>query len=232
MTILISRHVSGEGPGYLTEFLERHGIPYRIIKIDSGEQLPDRVDGLLGLVFMGGPMSVNDPLPWIAPALDLIRTAVDRDLPVLGHCLGGQLISKALGGMVRPHLTREIGWFPVTRCENPIASDWAGALGKHFEVFHWHGETFTLPAGSTHILASEACTNQAFVIGKTLALQCHVEMTIGMVQRWASEGAREIAEPGPTIQTEKELLNGLPVRIEQLHNVADLLYGRWIEGLA
>lgn len=232
MTVLISRHVSGEGPGYLAQFLERERIPYRIVKVDAGESLPDRTDALSGLVFMGGPMSVNDPLPWIPQALNLIRESIDRDLPVLGHCLGGQLISKALGGSVRPHHVREIGWFPVSVFQNRVAQEWTHGIGTTFEAFHWHGESFTVPEGSTHILASDACANQAFVIGRTLALQCHVEMTTAMVRRWTSEGARELADSGPTVQTPAQLLDQIEARVERLHSVADRLYSRWLEGLA
>ncbi|MHB1951018.1 MAG: type 1 glutamine amidotransferase [Acidiferrobacteraceae bacterium] len=230
MTVIISRHVPGEGPGYLAEFLERERIPYRIVKIDAGESLPERIDGISGLVFMGGPMSVNDPLPWIPRALDLIRASIDRDLPVLGHCLGGQLISKALGGTVRRQSAREIGWFPVTVSANPVALDWTDPLGASFEAFHWHGETFTVPDGATHILASEACANQAFVIGRSLALQCHVEMTRAMVGRWTREGAHELSDTGRSVQTPAQLLEQLEARIERLHRVADRLYGRWLKG--
>lgn len=232
MTVLISRHVPGEGPGYLTQFLERERIPYRIVRVDAGDALPDRIDALSGLVFMGGPMSVNDPLPWIPHALNLIRQSIDRDLPVLGHCLGGQLISKALGGSVRPHSVREIGWFPVTVCQNPVAQEWTDGIGATFETFHWHGETFTMPEGSTHILASDACVNQAFVIGKTLALQCHIEMTTAMVRRWTIEGAHELSDSGPTVQTPAQLLDQVEARIERLHGVADRIYGRWLEGFS
>lgn len=232
MTIVISRHVPGEGPGYLAQFLDRRQIPYRIVRIDAGETLPERLDGVSGLVFMGGPMSVNDPLPWIPQALNLIRRALDAGTPVLGHCLGGQLISKALGGTVRPNAVREIGWFPVTASEGQAADHWLGALGPRFEVFHWHGETFTIPAGATHILASDACQNQAFVIGNTLALQCHVEMTAGMVRRWMDTGAGEICAGGSSIQNPEQLVGQLEQRIERLHHVADILYSRWLEGLS
>jgi len=232
MTILISRHVVGEGPGYLAKFFDRQQIPYKVIKIDAGDALPDRLDGVSGLVFMGGPMSVNDPLPWIPKALRLIQLAIDSGKPVLGHCLGGQLISKALGGTVRPHSVREIGWFPVTASANTDAKRWLGDLGPQFEVFHWHGETFTIPAGASHILASEACENQAFVVGNTLALQCHVEMTTAMVQRWMETGANEICAGTSSIQDRVGLIDQLEMRVQRLHGVADVLYGRWLEGLS
>src|SRR3989338_10047944 len=98
--IAIFRHISNEGPGYLAEFLDERQIPWELIAIDAGDAVPHSAEAYSGLVFMGGPMSVNDALPWIPPVLALIRDAVAGDVPVLGHCLGGQLISRALGATV------------------------------------------------------------------------------------------------------------------------------------
>jgi GMP synthase-like glutamine amidotransferase len=230
MEVLISRHAAGEGPGYFAEFLDRHAIPYRVIKIDKNETLPASIAEFSGLAFMGGPMSVNDDLPWIPQALDLIRQATAACKPVLGHCLGGQLISKALGGAVGANPVREIGWFEVKA--TPEGGAWLNGLGSEFDVFHWHGETFTIPPGATRILENAACANQGFVIGKTLALQCHVEMTAHMVRAWARIGAKEIARPSATIQSAAQMTAGLDERIQRLHRVADRLYLRWMQNLA
>src|SRR3546814_216122 len=112
------------------------------------------------MVLMGSPMSVNDDLPWIASVLSLIRDAIRLDIPVLGHCLGGQLISKALGAEITVNPVKEIGWGEVTVSNNAQAREWFGNLPR-FQVFHWHGETFSLPAGTTHLLSSSHCRNQA-----------------------------------------------------------------------
>src|SRR5688572_5270135 len=101
MPIKIISHVAHEGPGYLGDFLDRKGVAYQLLCIESGDAVPETLDDTSGLVFMGGPMSVNDPLPWIARETELIQSAVDADVPVLGHCLGGQLMAKALGAKVR-----------------------------------------------------------------------------------------------------------------------------------
>jgi len=231
MEVLISRHAAGEGPGYFAEFLERHSIPYRVIKIDKNEALPASIAEFSGLVFMGGPMSVNDDLPWIPRALDLIREAVAGDKPVLGHCLGGQLISKALGGVVSANPVREIGWFEVKAADTPEARVWLSELGSEFEVFHWHGETFTIPPGAARILQNAACANQGFVSGKTLALQCHVEMTAPMVREWARMGTKTVARPTATIQSAGEMTAGLNERIQRLRDIADRLYTRWLQNL-
>ena len=150
----------------------------------------------------------------------------------MGHCLGGQLISKALGGVITKNPVKEIGWLPVKRVDSPLADQWLDGLPPVFDVFHWHGETFTLPSGATRILASRDCANQAFVIGKTLAFQCHVEMTAEMVRKWAQVGADEIAPVCATVQNAAAMTEELETRVKHLQSVADKFYGRWIEGLS
>lgn len=230
--IVISRHAPGEGPGYLADFLEARGRAFRVVKTDLGETLPVDLRGVEALVFMGGPMSVNDPLPWIADALRLIRAAIAEDVPVLGHCLGGQLISKALGGTVSANQGREIGWFPVSVvAPQVLADDWLPGLGPQFEVFHWHAETFTLPPRAEALLASEGCPRQGFACGKSLALQCHIEMTAAMVRRWMDLGTRELEAGGRFVQRPEQLTEQLEHRIHALHQVADRIYDRWLQGV-
>ena len=231
--ILIFRHFPSEGPGYFAEFLDRHGIPHRTIKVDQGEPVPESIADIPGLVFMGGPMSVNDPLPWIPKLLRLIRQAVAADVPVLGHCLGSQLMSKALGGRVRRHRVKEIGWLPVRKVDSPQTEKWLNGLAPQFEVFHWHGETFSLPPGATHLLRSRYCRNQGFVIGKSLALQCHIEMTPDMVRSWAHAGASEIAcaLPDASVRRRALMLTNLAPRATRLNRIADIFYERWIAGI-
>jgi GMP synthase-like glutamine amidotransferase len=180
---------------------------------------------------MGGPMSVNDNLPWIPEVTRLIRHAIAADVPVLGHCLGGQLISKALGGVITPNPVKEIGWLPITRVDSAIAQDWLDGLPREFEVFHWHGETFSIPPGATRILASRDCANQAFVIGKTLAFQCHIEMTGDMVREWARVGADELAPVCATVQNPQTMTANLEARVAQLQGLAGKFYDRWIQDL-
>ncbi|MDH4286095.1 MAG: type 1 glutamine amidotransferase, partial [Gallionella sp.] len=158
LPIAIFRHAAHEGPGYFTEFLDGQSIPWQLIAIDAGDAVPQTAEAYAGLVFMGGPMSVNDDLPWIPEVEALIRDAVARDIPLLGHCLGGQLISKALGGTVSRNPVKEIGWSEVAVADNDIARGWFGEI-KNFPAFHWHGETFTLPQGATHLLSSAYCVN-------------------------------------------------------------------------
>lgn len=226
--LYIFRHSPIEGPGYLAEFLDHFKIPYVLLRIDAGEAIPQDPDGASGLVFMGGPMSVNDELPWIAAELALIRRAAVLGMPVLGHCLGGQLMSKALGGTVGPNAVKEIGWFPVQQADNVPARDWLHGLPESFEVFHWHGETFTLPTGATPVLRNSQCANQGFVLGNMLALQCHIEMTEAMVHEWVLQGEPELTRPAPSLQDPAQIRQNLPARIVRLQEVAHLIYTRWL----
>jgi GMP synthase-like glutamine amidotransferase len=233
--VAIFRHAPIEGPGYFATYLERHGIPWREIKIDAGEPVPANPREFSGLVFMGGPMSVNDDLSWIAPALRLIRASVDADVRVLGHCLGGQLMAKALGGEVMRSPVKEIGWGRVDVVDTPLAAGWFGDGIRFFNSFHWHGETFSIPLGATRILSSSYCENQAFVLGKHLGLQCHVEITHELIEFWCESGAREIARnraKSPAVQPVEEIMRDLDARLDELHRVADRIYDRWTAALA
>jgi len=229
--LYIFRHIEYEGPGFLGEVLSRLAIPGQLIAIDRNDAIPATVDGSSGLVFMGGPMSVNDPLPWIGQELDLIRQAHARGLPVLGHCLGGQLICKALGGTVSANPVREIGWHPVRKLSNDAAHSWLDGLPASMELFHWHGETFSVPEGAELLLESDFCARQAFAAGNTLALQCHVEMTAPMVREWASLYRRELDDPSPAVQSGMAMTENLEQRITTLQGIAERLYRRWLKPL-
>ncbi len=231
-TVVIFRFLAHEGPGYLGDFLNERHIPWQLVKVDEGEPLPSSILGYSGMVLMGGPMSVNDDLPWIASALSLIRQAVATDIPVLGHCLGGQLISKALGGVVQKNPVKEMGWGEVSVAANPAAREWFGELSG-FETFHWHGEAFSLPEGATCLLSSPYCKNQAFALNMHFGMQCHVEMTEEMVKAWCQAGAEEIAgSSGPAVQSAELMQIDLSSRVATLNRVADRLYSKWISGLA
>ncbi|GAB4357118.1 MAG: GMP synthase [Gammaproteobacteria bacterium] len=230
-SIWIFRHMECEGPGFLGELLDAKGVDYRIIAIDQGSSPPESITGAAALVFMGGPMSVNDPLPWIEAECRLIRQAVNSDLPVLGHCLGGQLICKALGGTVQRNPVREIGWFPVERIPGRASEKWLAGLPRRFEVFHWHGETFSIPTGAERILGNTHCRNQGFALGKTLALQCHIEMTVPMVREWAELYQDELAETSASVQSADAIVENVEQRVENLQVVARRLYNRWLESV-
>lgn len=235
LPVAIFRHAPVEGPGYFAIFLEQHGIPWRLIAIDEGETVPVAVDGFSGLCFMGGPMSVNDPLPWIAPVCALIRDAVAKDVPVIGHCLGGQLMSKALGGEVTRNPVREIGWGMAGGEDSALARHWLGGFaGSPCTVFHWHGETFSIPPGATRLLASRHCANQMFAVGPHLAMQCHVEMTPEMIAAWCAQWGDEVLARAdrPSVQPPELMQREIPERLPEMRRLSEQLYSIWIQGLA
>jgi GMP synthase-like glutamine amidotransferase len=229
--VAIFRHLHTEGPGHFATFLDRHSIPWRLVEVDRGAPVPEQPGEFSGLVFMGGPMSVNDPLPWIGRECALIRAAVAADIPVLGHCLGGQLMAKALGGAVTKNPVKEIGWGEVRVPDSAEARAWFGET-RGFLAFHWHGETFSIPPGARRVLESPHCANQAFALGRHFAMQCHVEMTEEMIRDWCREGAGEIAAAkSPAVQSPEAMQAGMGPKVAALNAVADSLYARWIEGL-
>lgn len=230
--VAIFRHFHTEGPGYFAIALERNRVPWRLVRLDAGEPVPEDPGAFGGIAFMGGPMSANDALPWIDPVLRLIRAAVARDIPVIGHCLGGQLMAKALGGVVTTNRVKEIGWGEVNLSDCLLAQRWFGADLTGFTSFHWHGETFTIPPGAQLVLSSRHCANQAFALGKHFGMQCHVEMTAELIESWCRSGADEIAAAaGPAVQSPAEIERDLDQRLAKLHAVADRIYARWLEGL-
>ena len=230
--IAIFRHSATEGPGYFATYLDARRIPWRLLKIDAGDTVPVDPAACAGLAFMGGPMSVNDVLPWVGDELALVRRAVAAGVPTLGHCLGGQLMAKALGGTVAGNPVKEIGWGQVTVSPGTEARRWFGEM-REFLAFHWHGETFTVPEGATCILESPWCANQAFALGPHLGLQCHVEMTPELIRAWCEEWGNEVrGMAGPSIQTPEQMEQDIEARVRALNAVADRLYDRWVEGLA
>ncbi len=230
--VVVFRHAQCEGAGYLGVFLDQEKIPWHEVRIDLGETIPTEVNPYSGLVFMGGPMSVNDDFPWIPQVTRLIQNAFEKDVPVIGHCLGGQLMSKALGATVTKNSVEEIGWGALHVHENDDAKRWFGST-KNFLGFHWHGETFSLPDGATRLLSSQYCDNQAYAIGKHLAMQCHVEMTGELVRKWYQCWESQIeASLSPAVQTKQEMLENLSDRINQLNQQAHALYAKWAMGLS
>ena len=228
--ILIFRHVAYEGPGYLQDFLLQKNIPFELIRIDENEAVPGDLSKVSGLIFMGGYMSVNDPLPWIGEEIRLIQLALVKDIPVLGHCLGGQLIARAMGATISRNGVTEIGWHQTSKFDNVESRIWMAGLDNDMELFHWHSETFNLPVGAVPILTNRHCKNQGFVVGKTLALQCHIEMDSTLVKCWVQKNVKHLI-PSDSIQSADEILQGLPTRIERLNSIADVLYSHWATGL-
>jgi GMP synthase-like glutamine amidotransferase len=235
--VAVFQHCHNVQPGHFASFLDERAIPWQLIAIDRGDVLPHDIEAFSGLCFMGGPMSVNDDLPWIAPELALIRQAIAADMPVIGHCLGGQLMSLALGGEVTRNPVKEIGWGRVQATDASEADAWLGNTTS-FDAYQWHGETFSLPKGAVRILGGEYCSNQAYVLGPHggihLGMQFHIEMTEALICDWNKDWADEcdITKPLPlSVQTTERQLCDTPQALPIMRNVADRLYDKWIQGL-
>lgn len=230
--VVILRFFPIEGPGYFATFLDRHHIHWRLICLDKGADLPQNPEEYSGLVLMGGPMSVHDDLPWIKPVLSLIRQTIAADIPVLGHCLGGQLLSTAIGGSVTSNPVKEIGWGQVRIEDTSTARDWFGSDLTEFDAFHWHGETFSIPANAVRLLSSPHCRNQAFALGIHLGMQCHIEMTAEMIKAWCEANAEELLHNrSHTVSNSEEIQTNLEERLAALHLIANRLYKKWITAL-
>ena len=161
--VAIFRFSPGDEPGRFAHWLDAHARPWRLVSLHDGEPVPEDARAFAGIGMMGGPMSVNDMLPWIGPMERLIREAVDARVPVIGHCLGGQLLAKSLGATVGRARTTEIGWIDVDVVDSPAAREWFGGRGR-FTMFEWHYEAFTLPPGAVRVLTNAFNENQAYVV--------------------------------------------------------------------
>ena len=227
MRVLAFRHVPFEHLGRIEPELVRRGIGIDYADLyqpGAAEPDPARYDGL---IFMGGAMSVNDGLPHLEREARWIAQAVEVGRPVLGVCLGAQLIAKALGASVYRNPVKEIGWFEIELTGEGAADPLFAGVGPRETVFQWHGETFDLPPGARWLASSTACCHQAFRIGSSAyALQFHLEVTPEMIADWCSQDMncgdmREVRGP-----------------IDSAHNAARLtalaqqVFGRWCDLLA
>jgi len=174
------QHVPFEGLGSIAAWAQAAGHQISITRLYASEQ-PPSVDLIDWLIIMGGPMSITEErrYPWLVEEKNFIRQAVDQGKKVLGICLGAQLIAGVLGAKVYPNSQPEIGWFPVNPTAEAEQSSIIDYLPKGLEVFHWHGDTFDIPAGAIHLLRSQACENQAFMVdNRILGFQFHLETTM------------------------------------------------------
>jgi GMP synthase-like glutamine amidotransferase len=222
------RHVACESPGYLGTMLERHGVPFDLVCLDEGVSVPLDTGEVAGLVIMGGPGNVNEPTGWMQQEMELIRRAADEDVPVLGICLGAQLISKALGGEVFRGKSLEVGWHAVERTVDVSGPGWFDGLPSRFEVFQWHEHTFSLPPGAVALARGACAEQQAFAIGNMLAMQFHLEMTpesiTGLVERYPGD----LEDPSDCVQSAESITADLTVRTRRLYRIADVVFGRWV----
>jgi GMP synthase-like glutamine amidotransferase len=200
------QHVPFEGLGSIELWLKSAGYSISCTKLFESVDLPDQ-DIIDLLIVMGGPMSVNDEdvYPWLVAEKEFIRKAIDLGKPVLGICLGAQLIANAMGAKVYKSSKTEIGWFPVNAVSN--RSDSLFSFPESSQVFHWHGETYDLPTGATLLASSAGCVNQAFQLGDSvIGLQFHLETTARSATELVNNCRDELV-PAEYVQTEEGILS-------------------------
>lgn len=227
MHIHFIQHVPFESPGFILEWAQDKGFNTSFTRMYEEDRFPP-VAGINWLVVMGGPMSVHDEneYAWLKSEKQYIRSAIDAGKKVLGICLGSQLIADVLGAKVYPNNQKEIGWWPLTTIDtkHPLTLNFPA----QFNVFHWHGDTFDLPSGATHLFSTEACRNQGYLVGtKIAALQFHMEVDENLVAQMVQNGKSELVE-APFIQEDTGIF------LNTLSMVPDtqLLLSRFLEAFA
>ena len=224
-------HVTCEPPGYLGSFLDARGCPWEPVCLGEGREVPRDLDRVAALVFMGGPGNVNEPTVWMQQELDLIRRAAILGTPVLGICLGAQLISKALGGAVMPAASLEVGWHTVEQLRDAAATAWFTGLPQRFEVFQWHAHTFSIPSGAMPLLRSDCAENQAFAFGNILAMQFHLEVAPESVRELTQRFPGDLENVSDCVQSAAEITADLEARTSRLYKIADVVFDRWVRSV-
>ena len=186
MTVLIIMHVESEGPGTLGAFLESSGAGVRLARVYAGEQLPEDVSGLQAIISMGGPMNVYEEqeYPFLKEETILLQKAIAANLPVLGICLGAQMIAKASGARVGRSPKEEIGWGKISLTEAGRSDLLFKELPATLDVLQWHGDMFEIPEAGALIATGDDCPHQAFRYRNAFGLQFHVEVTREILEDW------------------------------------------------
>ncbi len=223
--ILIFKHVPFEGPGSFQDALKERGIRYREVNLYE-EAAPANLDGCKGLIIMGGPMNVYEEkeYPFLKDEDGLIKEALSKKFPMIGVCLGAQLMAKAAGAKVVKGKKKEIGWYPLYLTEEASDDPVFMAIPREIEVFQWHGDTFDIPKGAVRLASSELFPNQAFRIGdNAYAFQFHIEVTEGIIKEWVGINEEELASVKDYIDSKKVLAESRE-KAEGLEKLAKTIY--------
>ncbi len=226
--IAIIEYDLDNGPGYFAEYLHGEKIPYEHLRIDRGEAVPKSITPFGGLCLMGGSASVNDDLPWIAEVLTLTRQAIASEVPVIGHCFGGQLLAKALGGNVTISPEPEIGWGNCEVESGALAQEWFGKV-REFPAYQWHFESFSIPENATRILRGAICPNQAFVLGPHIGFQPHIEIDEKIIRLWADKDRAMLKKlSGYGVQSYTKMFADIKKNLPAMRAVTQQIYGMWL----
>jgi GMP synthase (glutamine-hydrolysing) len=228
--VWVVRHVPHEGLGTIADALVRCDIPWITIDAFSGKLPQFNPNNVAGLVVMGGPMNVDqvDRFPALAEEVRWLRGAVDANLPVLGVCLGSQLLAKALGRRVYANRVKEIGWYEVEFLPAAATDPLFQNIPRQVTVFQWHGDTFDLPAGAVQLARSPQCENQVFRFGdRAFGLQFHMEVTSEIIDDWLcqSDNCGELA--GLSYIDPAAIRRQTPEQLPQMESVGRQVFDRF-----
>jgi GMP synthase (glutamine-hydrolysing) len=225
--VTIIQNVAPEGPGLIRDALLRCGIALRLVRVYAGELIPSSLDDTAGLVVMGGPMGVDDGdrHPHLREVYRLIETALEARVPMLGVCLGSQLLAAVLGAEVRPGRTKELGWHRVLLSDGAASDRLLADIHSPFTAFHWHSDVFDLPAGAVP-LASSACTPcQGFRWGEAAhGLLFHLEVDAATVAAIVETFADELVDAGGD---RRRVIAEAERNLPALNRIGSVVFGRW-----
>jgi GMP synthase-like glutamine amidotransferase len=229
LPVLVLQHLNADGPAFLGQWLDRSGLRWTACNSEAGQEFPSRIACYSALAILGGEMSANDDLPSLRQAERLFLQAVEAGIPTLGHCLGGQLMARALGARVFAASSPEIGWQSITVHDSEAACSWFGAAGAR-TVFQWHYEAFELPAGAESLATSTHCPQQAFAIGPHLAMQFHIEVDADKPLRWSQEESPRYlaAQRFGSVQSGAQIRASIAHELAAHQVLADRIYRRWL----
>ncbi|MEE4186427.1 MAG: gamma-glutamyl-gamma-aminobutyrate hydrolase family protein [Gammaproteobacteria bacterium] len=230
--LLVFQHVPHEILGNLDPLLRAAGFRIRYVNFGRTPDAQPDITRYDGLIVLGGPMCVDQTNrhPHLLTEIAAISDAIDRGMPLLGICLGAQLIATALGAKVRRNPVKEIGWYGVQPTVAARTDPLFRHLGEMERIFQWHGDTFDIPRGAIHLARSEHCENQAFRYGElTYGLQFHLEVDASLIDRWLATpvNRRELQTLGPAI-TPEEILAATPEHIGRSSRLGDQVFGEFI----